>query len=263
MRPHHIHLPDTESTNLYAKTIVPKEEFTLITTDYQTAGRGQRGNTWESEKGKNLLFSLIIQPYRIQASQQFVICELISIAICDVLKRYIPDIHIKWPNDIYHRDHKLCGILIEHDIEGTRLSRSIIGVGLNVNQTEFVGDAPNPISLHQILGHEIEREALLDELVTHFNKLYTQYTSTTLDRNTLHTQYTKYLYRKDSLATYRDAEGHFIATLRDVTYDGRLLLEDLHGTSHSYLFKEVAYIIDAPKFTKSPKIQAYANTYRK
>lgn len=245
MRPHRIHLPDTESTNLYAKTIGPKEDFTLITTDYQTAGRGQRGNTWESEKGKNLLFSLIIQPCRIQASQQFVICELISIAICDVLKRYISDIHIKWPNDIYHRDHKLCGILIEHDIEGTHLSRSIIGVGLNVNQAEFVSDAPNPISLLQILGHEIEREALLDEIVAHFYKLYTQYTapSPTLDRYTLHTRYTMQLYRKDSLATYRDAEGPFIATLRDVAPDGRLLLEDQQGTLRNYLFKEVTYVI--------------------
>ena len=245
MRIHRIHLPETESTNLYAKTIDTEEGITIITTDHQTAGRGQRGNSWESAAGKNLLFTLVIHPHSIQASQQFAISELISVAISDVLARHVEDIRIKWPNDIYHRNHKLCGILIEHDIEGIHLSRSIIGVGINVNQSEFVSDAPNPISLLQILGHEMEREALLDEIAAHFIELYTRYTSTAspLNRDTLHTHYTTLLYRRNEAAPYRDAEGPFIATLRDVAPDGRLLLEDPKGTQRSYLFKEVTYVI--------------------
>ena len=245
MRIRHIHLPETESTNLYAKAIDTMDDLTLITTDHQTAGRGQRGNSWESEAGRNLLFSLIIKPSTIPAAQQFVISELISVSICDTLSQYTPDIRIKWPNDIYYRDRKLCGILIEHDIEGTHLSRSIIGVGVNVNQAEFVSDAPNPISLSQVLGHEVEREELLTRIVNHFATLYEWYAAQdeALDSPTLHTRYTALLYRRNEEAPYRDAQGLFTATLRDVAPDGRLLLEDEQGTQRSYLFKEVAYII--------------------
>ena len=242
---HHIHLPETESTNKYAREVFSGAGIALITTDHQTAGRGQRGNSWESEAGKNLLFSLIISPEGIPGTGQFAICELISVAICEVLERHAPDIRIKWPNDIYYRDRKLCGILIEHDLEGAHLSRTIIGVGLNANQTHFVSDAPNPISLYQILGHEVERETLLEDIVSHFIELYHQHTSPTptLHRNALHERYTRLLYRRGEEAMYRDAEGPFSATLHDVEHDGRLILIDQQGERHSYLFKEVAHII--------------------
>ena len=240
---HRIHLPETESTNLYARSVNSSAMVALISTDHQTAGRGQRGNSWESEAKKNLLFSLVVKPESIPASQQFAICELISVAICDVLSRYTTDIRIKWPNDIYYRDRKLCGILIEHDLEGMYLSRTIIGVGLNVNQSEFTGSAPNPVSLRQILGHEVDREALLREVIEHFMEQYTQYTSPTplLSRTALHERYTSLLYRKDIAAPYRDAYGPFTATLRTVALDGQLLLEDLQGQQRNYLFKEVSY----------------------
>ena len=245
MKTLHIHLPETESTNLYAKTIDSKNCITLITTDHQTAGRGQRGNTWEAEKGKNLLFSLVLQPHNIPSSQQFIICELISVAICKSLSSYIPDIHIKWPNDIYYKDFKLCGILIEHDIEGTYIARTIIGIGLNVNQAHFTSDAPNPISLFQILGHEVGREALLSEICDTFTALY-QAMRTAPDsvqgRDAMHRRYSALLYRLSTPALYRDAQGTFSAILRRVEPDGRLRLEDEQGTLRSYLFKEVEYI---------------------
>lgn len=242
---HHIDLPETESTNQFARGLLPESSAILVSTDHQTAGRGQRGNSWEAEGGKNLLFSLIINPEGIPATEQFVICELISIAICEVLERYTPAIRIKWPNDIYHRDQKLCGILIEHDLEGPHLSRTIIGVGLNVNQTHFVSDAPNPVSLRQILGREVERKALLESIVGHFMELYRQYTSPTpaLHRTTLHERYTHLLYRRGEEAMFRNAEGTFTATLHDVEFDGHLVLTDQQGKRHSYLFKEIAYII--------------------
>ena len=240
----HIHLPETESTNKYAREGVAWQGVaTLITADYQTSGRGQRGNTWESEAGKNLLFTLALPTHSIKASEQFALCELISVSICEVLAQYTTDIRIKWPNDIYYKDKKLCGILIEHDLEGAYLSRSLIGVGLNVNQTEFHSDAPNPISLKQILGHEIEREALLEAIITCILKLYEQYTSLapTLSREALHERYLNLLYRRDIPAEYCDAQGTFTATLRTVEPDGRLRLEDLQGYVRSYLFKEVSY----------------------
>ncbi len=240
---HRIHLPETESTNAYARTMAADAAFTLISTDYQTVGRGQRGNTWESAPGENLLFSLAFKPTHIPSAQQFVLSELISVAICEVLSTYTGDIRIKWPNDIYHRDRKLCGILIEHDLEGTHLSRTIIGVGLNVNQRHFASDAPNPVSLSLILGHEVEREALLPAIVSHFVELYRGYATSLLSRDGLHRRYTALLYRKDVPANYADSQEAFTATLRDVAPDGRLLLEDRQGTLRSYLFKEVAYVI--------------------
>lgn len=242
---HRIHLTETQSTNQYAKEMRVKGVTALITADFQSAGRGQRGNTWESERGKNLLFTLAIPMQCITAREQFVISELISVALCDVLSHYTSCIHIKWPNDIYHHNKKLCGILIEHDIEGSNIIRSIIGVGLNVNQTHFMSEAPNPISLSQILGDEVEREQLLETIIERFNELYRQYISPTLplDRATLHERYTQLLYLKDIQAEYRDAMGNFTAILRDVKPDGRLILEDELGAQRIYLFKEVTYII--------------------
>ena len=242
---HRIHLTETESTNLYVRSAVSDAHAALITTDYQTAGRGQRGNTWESEPGKNLLFTLSLPTKGIAASQQFALSELISVALCDILSEYTEDIRIKWPNDIYYKDHKICGILIEHDLEGTHLTRSLIGVGLNVNQSHFVSDAPNPISLSQILGHEVEREALLGAIIDHFMELYTQYTSPTptLNRATLHECYTRLLYRRGIPAPYTDAQGPFTATLCSVEPDGRLILKDQQDRLRSYLFKEIIYII--------------------
>ncbi len=242
---HRIHLAETVSTNTYARQCPRPEDILLVSTDYQTAGRGQRGNSWEAERGKNLLFSLAICPTHTPASQQFVLCELISVALCEVLSRYTDDIRIKWPNDIYHRDHKLSGILIEHDIEGTYIARTIIGIGLNVNQAHFASDAPNPISLCHILGQETDRETLLTEIcdtfAAHYHDMLTAPDST-LWRNTLHHHYTPLLYRLDTPAPYRDVQGTFNAILRHVEPDGRLRLEDEQGTLRSYLFKEVEYI---------------------
>ena len=242
---HRIHLTETDSTNRYARELPTPCGLTLITTDHQTAGRGQRSNSWESERGKNLLFTLTLPPCDIAASEQFVLCEIISVAICKVLSTYTPDIRIKWPNDIYYRDHKLCGILIEHDIEGSCLARSIIGIGLNVNQAHFTSDAPNPISLCQILGHEVSRQALLTQFCDAFTALYQAMPTAHSApwRDALHRRYTALLYRLGTPAPYRDAQGTFSATLRHVDLDGRLHLEDKQGTLRSYLFKEVEYII--------------------
>ena len=243
---HRIHLAETDSTNRYARECTTDGAFTLITTDHQTAGRGQRGTVWESAPGENLLFSLAFRPTHIPSAQQFVLCELISVALCEVLSRHTDDIRIKWPNDIYHRDHKLSGILIEHDIEGTYIARTIIGIGLNVNQAHFASDAPNPISLCHILGQEIDRETLLTEIcdtfAAHYHDMLTAPDSTSW-AGALHQRYTTLLYRLGTPAPYRDVQGTFNAILRHVEPDGRLRLEDEQGTLRSYLFKEVEYII--------------------
>ena len=238
----HIHLSEVTSTNTYARELDLGEELLLVTADHQSAGRGQRGNTWESAPGQNLLFTLALRPHGLAASRQFLLCEYISVVLCQVLSRYTSGIHIKWPNDIYYHDYKLCGILIEHDLEGQHLSRTLIGIGLNVNQMEFVSDAPNPISLRQILGHEVDRTELLDA-ICHAFVHPTESNAATLDATALHAHYTTLLYRLGTPATYRDAQGTFTATLHHVEPDGRLILLDEQGARHSYLFKEVSYVI--------------------
>lgn len=234
-----IHIEETDSTNTLARSLTNESrENILITTDYQTAGRGQRGNSWESEQGKNLLLSLVIHPQGILASQQFVLCQHISIVLCDVLRGYTDNISIKWPNDIYWGNKKIAGILIEHDIEGAYLARTIIGIGLNVNQTDFKSNAPNPISLCQILGCEVDREALLTAICT---KLSEPIPISDLD--SLHTHYTALLYRLNTYAQYRDKKGIFIARIHHVKPDGTLVLEDENAQQHNFLFKELSYII--------------------
>ena len=122
---------------------------TVVSTYNQTAGRGQRGNSWESEPHKNLTFSVLLKPQHIIAREQFYISEIVSVAIVNTLRKYIIDqpIAIKWPNDIYVNDDKICGILIENTLSGYSISQSIAGIGININQQTFLSNAPNPISL--------------------------------------------------------------------------------------------------------------------
>jgi BirA family biotin operon repressor/biotin-[acetyl-CoA-carboxylase] ligase len=150
-----IYLNEVESTNNYANQLIlsdAAEEGTVVLAQYQTHGKGQHGNVWESETGKNLLMSIIWYPGFLPASQQFMISKIVSIAITDCVNDIIDDCKIKWPNDIYIGNQKLAGILIENSVKGSHLSSSVVGIGLNVNQQVFISAAPNPVSLFQITG---------------------------------------------------------------------------------------------------------------
>lgn len=143
---------------------------TVIAADSQTAGRGQRGNSWEAEPGKNLTFSLLLEPEHIPARRQFAISRAVALAICDCLRHWLSnhadEIAIKWPNDIYVGNRKICGILIENSLQADRICRTVVGIGLNVNQTVFRSDAPNPVSMAQLAGFEFDLDTLLDDLAT-------------------------------------------------------------------------------------------------
>ncbi|MDD4609083.1 MAG: biotin--[acetyl-CoA-carboxylase] ligase, partial [Bacteroidaceae bacterium] len=174
----HIHLTETVSTNLFIQENREKlalKDGTVVSTDYQVAGRGQRGNSWEATSGENLLFSILLEPSFLAAKEQFYISKLIAVSIQEVLSHYLQGVTIKWPNDIYWNQQKIAGILIEHELEGTQLTSSIIGVGLNVNQTAFHSGAPNPVSLRQIIGKKMARRTLLtrilQQVVTNYNEL--------------------------------------------------------------------------------------------
>ena len=228
-----IHIEETDSTNRWLKA--HGEGTMVVVADYQTAGKGCGTNSWESERGKNLTFSMLIHPTDIPASQQFRITEVVSVALCEVLEQYIGDVSIKWPNDIYMGDKKICGVLIENRLQGNVIVDSIIGIGLNVNQTEFVSDAPNPVSLRQLLGREIDREALLHDFL--------ETLETVSSSETTYSAYRNKLFRLGKQAVFMDETGRFEGTIQDVETDGRLLIKDLSGQARRYAFKEVQFVI--------------------
>lgn len=136
-------------------------EGSLVIADFQTAGKGQVGNSWESEAGKNLMFSILLYPDFLPANRQFLISQIASLSVKETLEKYTDSVTVKWPNDIYWKDRKICGMLIENDLSGQHLYCSVVGIGLNINQEIFRSDAPNPVSLTQITGKTYDREDVL------------------------------------------------------------------------------------------------------
>lgn len=240
------HIETTDSTNnLLSRLCDTRQlpEFTTVWAESQTAGKGQRGNSWESEHGKNLTFSTVLYPGTLPARRQFLLSMVLSLAVCDVLSAYTDHIRIKWPNDIYREDKKICGILIENELQGTRIARCIAGIGLNVNQTEFRSPAPNPVSLKNITGRDTDRKALLTLFLERFIPLYRDLMEKQ-DQTTarLHQCYLEHLYRREGLHPYADKDGPFLARILTTELDGHLLLENENGQVRRYAFKEVQYL---------------------
>lgn len=240
-----IRVNEVGSTNDYLAELVNRdniEEFTVVVSDFQTAGKGQRGNKWESACGKNLTFSMVVFPYTVLAREQFIISMIASTVICDVLSEYINDVRIKWPNDVYWKDRKICGMLIENDLEGMNVMRSIIGIGVNINQCEFRSDAPNPVSLFQILGSEIDCNEVLCKIV---DELKIRFTDISMggSANDIHERYLSSLYRKDKVCKYTDCNGGFMGKIVNVEKDGHLCILDEDDRVRRYIFKEVKFII--------------------
>lgn len=212
----------------------------------QTAGRGQRGNSWEAEPGKNLTFSLLLRPKTLPAARQFEISEIVSIAVAKVLREELAtgDIKIKWPNDIYYRDKKICGMLIENALTGAAIDRSIAGIGINVNQSVFRSDAPNPISMVAIDGRERPLEPLLERFVSQIVNDFDAYEAAP-DPQALLTQYKSMMWRAEGYWPYRDnLTGETIqARIADVAPTGHLTLAPISAPPRTYAFKEVAALL--------------------
>ena len=244
-----IHLSETDSTNRYLRQLCQENgneqiaEFTAVYADYQTAGKGQRGNSWEAERGANLLFSFVCYPTFIPIRKQFLFSQLVSCCIKETLDNYCSDISIKWPNDIYWKEKKICGILIENDLMGNRIGRCICGVGLNINQETFLSDAPNPVSLKQIVGKDFHRETILEEIMKRIKQAYSELQDNPASATELAARYAASLFRREGMHPYQDKEGLFTARLVRVEADGRFVLMDENGRERSYLFKEVQYVL--------------------
>lgn len=240
---HIIKLDETTSTNTYLNELdnnTEQAEGCVVTTHTQSAGRGQRGNSWEAAPGKNLTFSYLLRPQGIAPQEQFIISQIASLSVVDTLLQYIDNVTIKWPNDIYYCDKKIAGILIEHNLSGMEISRTIVGIGLNINQETFISDAPNPVSLSQITGQKYNLDNILAEILEATSQRYNGYHN---NKTALQHDYAQTLYRRKGFHLYRDNNGTFEAAIKEVKPDGHLILSDTKGNERCYAFKEVAFII--------------------
>ena len=175
-----IHFKTLDSTNKYLQNLLEEGVDIIdnvVVTDFQTSGKGQGRNVWESEAGKNLLFSIALDMSYHKAENQFVLTQMVSVAMINVLKNYLPEEHlyIKWPNDIYFKNKKIAGILIKNEIKGMMLGTSIIGIGLNVNQEDFDENLSNPISMKMITGKDYDLEEILLAISCQLSAVSRQY----------------------------------------------------------------------------------------
>lgn len=240
-----IHLTEVTSTNSYLKDKLQSEnvpEWTIVTSDFQSKGRGQQGNYWEAESGKNLLMSMVLYPHFLKNHQQFLVAKLIAVALCETFSAYASGFSIKWPNDIYWKDKKIAGTLIENEWLGDHIHHMIVGNGINLNQTVFVSDAPNPISLIQICGHKIDRNIFLAQFIERAKAHYEALTN--LHTSELNETYQQHLYRHDGYYPYADKEGLFNARILKVGDDGYLYLTDEQNRIRTYCFKEVQFMLN-------------------
>jgi len=244
------HLIETESTNVWLMSLArerrragaPLSDMHAVYTDFQSAGRGAGTNKWHSSRGLNILASFYFET-GLAASDQFLFNLWFATATRAFLARHAPEVRIKWPNDIYVRDHKLAGDLTEHAVSGGRLDFTVAGIGINVNETVFPSWIPNPTSLRQLTGNVYDVAALMDEYLAVLRErrpmLGTDHAAQLRD------EYMTHLYRLHEPHPYLIKGQEMTCTLRDIDHFGRLVLELPDGTRQAFGFKEVGYVADS------------------
>jgi BirA family biotin operon repressor/biotin-[acetyl-CoA-carboxylase] ligase len=244
-----IHLQETDSTNdvmhrlLSGADASQVQEGTLVYADFQTKGRGQGSHTWESEDGANLLFTMVLFPDFVPADQQFLLSQVAALGVADYLTRCcgLSEVSVKWPNDVYYKDRKICGMLLEAQLMNREMEYVLLGVGINLNQLLFISDAPNPVSVRQITGctvvvaHAAEqvRECIMARYMTLAGG----------DKQKIRNDYAEKLYRRSGFFRYMDAKGPFEAEIVAVRDAGDLVLRRRDGEENSYLFGEVKFVL--------------------
>jgi BirA family biotin operon repressor/biotin-[acetyl-CoA-carboxylase] ligase len=238
-----IFIEKLSSTNIHASHMVRKgivQEGTVIYTKFQTAGRGQAGNSWEGQYGKNLLFSTVLYPHTIKADDQFLISKIMTLGIKDYLKGLIRGTSIKWPNDIYINDDKIAGILIENTIIQNEIEYTIAGIGVNINQEKFSAGILNPTSLKIQTGVTYNLEDCLADLLKSLDFRYKQLINGKI--TTLDTDYITSLYRYNEWTEFKDSDGIFEGKIIAVTGKGRLQIEDRKSRIYEFGFREVDFL---------------------
>ena len=240
-----LHFDEINSTNVFLYDKISENNDIsdmVVVAAHQTAGRGMDKNRWESEAGKNLLFSIALNVNFLEAENQFKISQAVSVAIVETLSQFVDDkrLFIKWPNDIYFGDKKLAGMLIQNTIEGRMMGVSIIGIGLNVNQIEFSKDIPNPISLKMISGRDFELDDLLNLLV--FNiKTKVESLRYKENQNEINEKYVSRSYRFGIWSDYFYQNQVKSMIIRGFDKYGRLLLHDKEGAEIVCDVKELQF----------------------
>ncbi len=239
-----IHLEEVDSTNSYIMREIPNLEApAMVLAHTQTAGQGQRGNSWESEPGKNLTFSIFYRSSQLPPMAQFSMSEAVALGVVDFLGEHGIAAKVKWPNDIYVGDRKICGILIRHSILGNSVDYSVIGVGINVNQMKFLSDAPNPVSMGQISGKAYDLSTLEIEIASIMERRLDSIRKSE-DRGPVHEEFMGKLWRGDGNPhPFTDtATGEtFMARIEAIASHGPMTLRLDDGSTRSYAFKEVIF----------------------
>ena len=242
--PRILRVAETTSTNSLLRELVIKEsllEGSVVVADFQTAGRGQIGNVWESEAGKNLMFSTVLYPTCIPANRQFLISQIAALSVKETLDSYTDHVTVKWPNDIYWKEKKIAGMLIEVDLTGSSLSNAIIGIGININQRHFKSDAPNPVSLTQITGKEHNLSELLEKILDSIVDAYNKYSPD--NEEEIRQKYMALLFRNKGVYPYLYGEEIFNASIEGIEPNGQLILKKENGSIHTFAFKEISFVI--------------------
>jgi BirA family biotin operon repressor/biotin-[acetyl-CoA-carboxylase] ligase len=239
-----IELEETTSTNTEAKYLIENEkplEGTVIVCKKQTRGRGQQGNKWLSEPGKNLTCSYIMYPVFLAAEKNFYLNIAASLAVKEVCESFIEDeVKVKWPNDIYFGNKKIAGILIENSISGATVITSIIGIGINVNQIEFDEEIPHPGSLKMFTGNDIDLSEVLNRLNVYLEKYYLQLRNQHF--HFLQRAYTEALFRYHQTAYFKKGEQIFKGEIVGIARDGKLIIHS-NGKEMRFSIHDIQFII--------------------
>lgn len=238
-----ITLDATTSTNEYLLSQNIQDNLCVVT-DYQSAGKGMGTNVWESERGKNLLFSLLVHPLWLGIQKQYLMSMVQAVSLWEALSDYVENptlLTIKWPNDIYYKDCKLSGTRIDLNLQGMKIQDMVIGTGVNVNQLQFTGTAPNPVSLSQISGLTYSLSQILSSIIDAFERNYALLRSGA--EQYIIRCYHEHLYRRVGMYRYRDIHGEFQAEMVGVASNGILTLRRADGTLSKYEFKELSIVL--------------------
>lgn len=240
-----ISLPSCHSTNDLLAEMAEKNtvfEGAVVITENQTRGKGQRGNTWQTEAGKNLTFSVLLKPKFLKPSLQFELNRIVSLALYDIIKNECPQsqVHIKWPNDIYVKKRKIAGILIENSLSQQHINQSIVGIGLNVNQITGLMETATSLKTACNVIADFDLNILLSNIVARLEHYYLILRGG--DYRLIHELYESKLYKKDAVAFYEDINGKFNGIIRGTKPEGELIIEDDSDNLREYQFKEVKFL---------------------
>lgn len=233
------------STNDYAQLLLSKSapsEGTVITAGHQTAGRGQIGSNWYSTPGESLCASVILRPRFLPAQQQYLLNLSVALALREALAPYVPDdIWVKWPNDLYLDGRKLAGILIQNTLQGKHIENSIVGFGVNINQSCFPSEAPRAISLRQAAGRLLYPEGVLEKVLEKLEQRYLQLRAGFLP-DQLRQDYYQWMWGFGQERHFTLGGGPpFSATITGIDETGKLLLQQ-NGQRKSYGIKEIRFL---------------------